>query len=153
MALVLYSAQLFLPGGNPAKNTLITVRPRASNQISLLFTTSSGLVPKPNPTITNGAGRTSFWAAPGDYTVRIASNLFAIDVDPSFVSPVWPGLWVHTQAVASAVWTVDHHFGVKPAVDVLLEGQLSEADVTHPTEETTLITFGDPVTGVAYLRR
>lgn len=153
MALVLYSSPLFFPSGNPAANVLLPVRPRASNQLALLFTNASGLSPASNPVLTDASGYMTFWAAPGDYVAWLAGSLFPIEVDDSFTDPVWADLWIHAQSTPATEWTVDHHFGVRPQVEVLIGTQQTSVDIMHVSSETTLITFGDPVTGSAYLRR
>jgi hypothetical protein len=51
------------------------------------------------------------------------------------------------------VWTVEHHFGVQPQVEVLVGGQVVYATVEHPDDETTTISFAAPTAGVAHLRR
>lgn len=153
MALVLYSTMLFYPGGDPASNILVSVWHRASNQMALLFTDGTGTTPAPNPATTDGNGVVSFYAAPGDYVVPLAGDIFPVPIDESFTDPVLPGLWVHTQSTPSAVWTIEHHFGINPQVDVLLSGDAVESAVEHPDAETTTIAFSVPVTGVANLRR
>lgn len=109
--------------------------------------------PLSNPHTTDSDGFLQFWAAPGDYVTWLAGTEFNLTLDASVSVPVWPGLWTHDQTSPSSVWTVNHHFGVRPTVDVLLLWQHAETDVSHPSTETTVITFGAPVTGVAYLRR
>lgn len=153
MALVPYLADMYFPGGSPAADYTTAVRPRASNQLALLFTDSNGATPADNPVTTDEFGMASFWAAPGDYVSIIAGTVFEYQVNPSFTDPVWPDLWVHTQTVPSAVWTAVHCFGVHPSVDLVLSGQEAEAAVAHSSTSLTTITFGVPVTGTAYLRR
>ena len=55
--------------------------------------------------------------------------------------------------VAAAVWTVDHHFGIEPSVNVVTGGNVVEADIAHPTTAQTVITFSSPQSGTAHLRR
>jgi hypothetical protein len=151
--IVLYSQYLFFPGGNPAADFQVQIWHHASNQLALLFTDGTGTVPAANPVTTDVDGLASFYAPPGDYSAILAGNMFHIPVDASVVTPVWPGLWVHTQASPSSVWTIAHHFGVKPQVNILVADQFAEADVAHPDNETTTITFGAPISGIAHLRR
>jgi hypothetical protein len=94
-----------------------------------------------------------FWSAPGDYEALLAGDRFHVPVDDTFTDPTWPGLWVHEQTTPASVWTVEHHFGVRPDVTVLIDGQASESDVSHPDDETTTISFGSPTAGTAHLRR
>lgn len=151
--LVPYLADMYFPDGSPAADYTTAVRPRASNQLALLFTDGTGTTPADNPVTTDEFGVASFWAAPGDYVSIIAGAVFEYQVEPSFTDPVWPDLWVHAQTVLSAVWSVDHCFGIPPSVELVLSGQETEAAVAHPTTLLTTITFGVPVTGTAYLRR
>lgn len=151
--LVLYSAFLSFPGGSPAANFSVPVWNHASNQPALLFTDQTGTTEADNPVITDGDGRVMFWSAPGDYEALLAGDRFHVPVDDAFTDPTWPGLWVHEQTTPASVWTVEHHFGVRPDVTVLIDGQASESDVSHPDDETTTISFGSPTTGTAHLRR
>ncbi len=151
--LVLYSAFLSFPGGGQAANWPVPIRPHASNTLALLFTNQSGTNPAPNPLTTDGEGKAMFWAAPGDYEATLAGEHFHIPVDDTFTDPVWPDLFVHTQASPASVWAIAHHFGVRPSVDVLVFDQETSGDVTHTDDETVVITFGAPTTGVAHLRR
>lgn len=151
--LVPYLADMYFPDGNPAANYPIAVHPRASNQLALLFTDNTGATPAGNPITTDEFGVGSFCAAPGDYVSIISGNVFEFQVDASHTDPVWPGLWIHTQASPASVWTVEHHFGMRPSVDLVMSGEETNAAVAHPDDETTTITFGAPVAGVAYLRR
>jgi hypothetical protein len=151
--IVLYSRYLFFPGGNPAANFQVPIWHHASNQEALLFTDATGETPADNPVTTDSEGLASFYAPPGNYSAVLAGEQFHIPVDESVSTPVWPGLWIHTQVSSASVWAVAHHFGVTPQVDVLVSGQVVDADVAHPDNEHTTITFGSPTTGVAHLRR
>lgn len=151
--LVLYSTFLNFPGGGPAANFSVGIWLHASNQMALLFTDQTGDTPAPNPLTTDGDGQVVFWAAPGDYEALLAGERFHIPVDETFDEPTWPDLWVHDQSTPATVWTIEHHFGVRPQVDVILSGELAEAAVSHPDDETTTITFGAQTTGTAHLRR
>lgn len=151
--LVSYSLLMFFPGGGPAISTPVSVALHGSNVQPILFTDAAGTIPASNPVMTDGTGVLSFYAAPGCYRAELAGDTFDVPIDPAHTDPVWPGLWVHTQAVASTVWTVEHHFGVRPAVELIIGGADFEAEVTHPDDETTVITFGSPLAGTAMLRR
>ncbi len=151
--IVLYSRYLFFPGGNPAADFQVQILHHASNQSALLFTDGTGTVPAPNPLTTEEDGLASFYAPPGDYSAILGGEPFHIPVDASVATPVWPGLWVHTQTSPSSVWTINHHFGVMPRVDVLLAERVAIVDVEHPDVQTTTITFGAPTVGTAHLRR
>lgn len=151
--LALYSLMMFFPGGGPASGASVDVAVHGSNVLPLLFTDAAGTTPAPNPLTADGMGVIEFYAAPGCYKAELAGDTFDVPVDPSHTDPVWPGLWVHTQAVASTVWTVEHHFGVRPAVDILVGVADFQAEIDHPDTETTVITFGSPMVGTAHLRR
>ena len=151
--LALYTVSPLFPGGDPAAEYPVSVIIRGGNQLALLFTDQTGATAVPNPVTTDEFGVASFYAAPGDYVVHLAGADFGVNVDSSFTDPVWPGLWVHTQLTPAAAWSVAHHFGVRPQVDVVISGESAEAAVAHPDSENTTITFGAPTAGVAHLRR
>lgn len=153
MSLVLYSTMLFYPGGGLASGAEVSIRLQGSNQPALLFTTAAGTTAADNPVTADEIGQITFWAAPGNYVTELAGETFTVPIDPSHTAPVWPDLWVHEQSTPAAVWTVNHHFGTLPWVDVVVSGATFEAEVTHSDVETTTITFGSAVSGTAYLRR
>lgn len=153
MALALYSTFLQFPGGNPAANYPVPVRPTGSNQMAPLFTNQTGTVQASNPVLTNAEGQVMFWAAPGCYDVHLSGEHIRVPLDDSFTAPVWPDLVVHEQTTPAAVWTVAHQFGVRPAVDVVTAEGVTVTDVNHVDGMTVTITFGTASTGTAYLRR
>ena len=62
--------------------------------------------------------------------------------------------YLHEQTVASNSWVVVHNLGDYPIVDayVMFEGDLTKVipkGVTYQDKNTCLVTFTDPVTGVA----
>lgn len=60
------------------------------------------------------------------------------------------GAYVHTQAIAAAVWVVNHNLGFRPAVAVLSPGGLEViADIVHITTNQTEIRFNSPASGTA----
>jgi hypothetical protein len=151
--LVRYTSTVNFPGGGTPSNYPVSVMIRGGNQMALLFTDQAGTTPAPNPITTDGFGMVAFWAAPGDYVIPLAGDMFSVMVANSHTDPVWPGLWVHDQSTPAIVWTIAHRFGVQPQVEVLVAGQVAKAAVAHPDAETTTITFAAPTVGVAYLRR
>jgi len=153
MTLPLYSVALFFPGGNEAANWPVPISVRASNQDALVFADAAGDEPLDNPVTTDSMGVASFYAAPGDYVAFLAGEFFQVQVDESETEPVYPGLYVHEQATPATAWIIAHHFGVEPAVDVLLAGEATEGAVSHTDAEHTVITFGSAVAGTAHLRR
>lgn len=151
--LVQYSASVNFPGGGTPSNYPVSVVIRGGNQLALLFADQAGATRAPNPITTDAFGMVAFWAAPGDYVIPLAGDMFSAMVDDSHTEPVWPGLWVHTQSTPADVWEIAHHFGVQPQVEVLVDGQVVYTTVAHPDDETTTISFGAPTAGVAHLRR
>jgi hypothetical protein len=151
--LIRYSEYIYYAGGNPAAGVSFRITLLGGNVAVPLFSDKAGTTPLANPVTADAEGRVMFFAAPGDYRTSLAGTNWLLPVDDAEPDPAWPGTFIHTQAVPAAVWTVDHHFGVQPSVTVLTSGQAVEADVTHSTGETTVITFGAPATGTAYLRR
>jgi|GEM_PF-892086 len=60
--------------------------------------------------------------------------------------------YVFTQSSPAATWTINHNRGVVPSVEVFDSGsQEIEADVSHPSVNTTVIVFAVPVAGFARL--
>lgn len=152
MPLIRYSQYITYPDGNPAATIPLAVWLLGGNVPVPLFSNKAGTLPLPNPTMTDADGLISVYAAPATLTAELAGQVFPLLVDDTETDPAWPGVYIHTQAAPAAVWTIDHHIGVQPAVTVLIGGQVSEGDVEHPTNEQTTITFGAPATGVAHLR-
>lgn len=152
MPLIHYSHYFYYPGGGPAGGEEMTVMRAGGNQPTALFSDKAGTVPLTNPLETENDGRLSFYAAPGNYAVWFVGEYWAVPVDEDETDPAWPGLFVHEQSTPSAVWTVNHHLGIEPSATVLVDGQRTEADVTHPSTSQTVLTFGAPTAGVAHLR-
>lgn len=153
MPLIHYGQYLTYADGTPAADIAVQVRLLGGNVLVPLFSDKAGTTPLTNPVMTDVDGLATFFAAPGEYATDISGNVFHYDVDASETDEAWPGTYVHDQGVAASVWTVEHHFGAPPSVTVLVAGQVTEADVTHPDPETTVIDFGAPTVGVALLRR
>jgi len=153
MALVQYETYLFYPGGGFATDEDVTVREQGSNVVPNLFTDSGGTTPK-SPVSTDEDGLLSFYAVPGLYEAVFAGGSFGIPVAESEVTEVRPGRYVHTQETPSTQWTINHHFGFPPLVDVLVgNASLRDYEVTHPSTATTVIVFETQTSGVAHLRR
>lgn len=153
MPLILYSQYIAYPDGSPAAEIELPVWLLGGNQLIPLFSDKAGTTPVANPAMTDVDGLISVYAAPGALTVELAGQFFHFPVDATETDPAWPGTFIHTQASSATVWTVEHHFGTEPGVDVLVGGVPVEAEVSHTDDETTVITFSAPTTGVAYLRR
>ncbi len=61
--------------------------------------------------------------------------------------------YIHTQNTPAATWTVNHALGTKPVIAVVsTTGDLLLAEIAYPNDVTTVITFGQPYAGTAYLR-
>ena len=153
MPLILYSQYITYPDGSPAAGVPVAVWLLGGNQLVPVFSDKAGTAPVANPVTTDGDGLVSVYAAPGALTAELAGQLFHFVVDAAETDPAWPGTFIHTQAAPATVWTVQHHFGVEPTVQVVGSAAAVEAEVNHPSTGTTTITFGAPATGVAYLRR
>jgi hypothetical protein len=60
--------------------------------------------------------------------------------------------YTHTQAVSSAVWTINHNLGGKPTAVVLdSAGTMCEGTFTYPSNNQMVITFTSAFTGTAYV--
>lgn len=60
--------------------------------------------------------------------------------------------FVFTQSTSASTWTINHNLGHVPSVEVFDSGsQEIEADVSHPSVNTTIIVFTVPTTGFARL--
>ena len=74
---------------------------------------------------------------------------------PFFVGPAGPPgngevQYTHTQAVASATWTVNHNLGYRPAVTPLSMGGVAMwAEVLHISSNQALVNFDSPTAGQA----
>lgn len=153
MALIKYFQYLTYPGGDPAADISLPVYWVGGNVLVPTFTSKAGTTPLANPVLTDNNGLLTFYAAPGSYFTDVSGILFQYVVDPDETDPAWPGTFVHVQASPSFTWTVNHHFGVQPSVDVIVDGAEAKAEVSHPDTGTTVITFGASTAGTAYLRR
>lgn len=60
--------------------------------------------------------------------------------------------YVHTQAQASAIWTINHNLNGQPAVTVLdSAGTQCEGTISYPSNNQMVITFSAAFTGTAYV--
>lgn len=60
-----------------------------------------------------------------------------------------PGHYTHTQSAPAAAWIVEHHLGRHPTTDVILAGEVVDADVIHNDLDSLTVTFPSPTTGEA----
>jgi hypothetical protein len=153
MPLIKYSQYLTYPDGSPAAEADFPVQLLGGNVLVPTFTSKAGTTPLANPVMTDVDGLLSFYAAPGAFYTDIAGTVFLYPVDGAETDDAWPGTFIHVQSSSSSTWTVNHHFGVEPHVEVVLSGTVANATVSHPSAEQTVITFGASTTGTAYLRR
>lgn len=153
MPLIRYTQYITYPDGNPAANIAVPVWLLGGNIAVPVFSDKAGTAPVPNPVMTDVDGMISVYAAPGPLTAELAGQVFPFLVDATETDPAWPGTFIHEQAVAAATWTVEHHFGTEPTVQVVIGTQAALTAVDHPDDETTVLTFNPPQAGTAYLRR
>lgn len=60
--------------------------------------------------------------------------------------------YTHTQATASAVWTINHNLNFRPVCVVLdSAGTQCEGTISYPTVNQMVLTFTSAFTGNAYL--
>lgn len=58
--------------------------------------------------------------------------------------------YTHTQTAASAVWTINHNLGFRPAIALLTDGgAVIEAEIGHASENTAVVTLSQPLVGTA----
>lgn len=148
-----YQEMIFFPGGNPAAFAQIRVVLEGSNVPPKLFSDAAATLPLSIPLTANGMGTIMFYAAPGCYLGVLSGTRTRIPVQAAHPDPVFPDVYVHTQAAPALAWTIDHYMGIEPATNILFAGEAVEAHVTNPSTDQTVITFSEPVTGVAQLRR
>lgn len=154
VAIAPYSEQYWYPSGTVATGVLAYVFPRTSNVLAILYADLAGTVPLANPLPVNGGGFLSFFTESGDYWLYINGQSFYVIIDTDgALTQVWPSTYVHDHPVSETVWTVEHGLKSKPAVTVLIAGQIVTGDVLYVDDDNLTITFGAPVSGVAYLRR
>lgn len=71
---------------------------------------------------------------------------------PQGVSASVSVFYVHTQAVASAVWTIDHNLNGEPTAVVLdSAGTQCEGTFSYPSKNRMVITFTSAFAGTAYV--
>ena len=74
----------------------------------------------------------------------------------SSVGPQGPGgtqiFYVHTQAVSSAIWTINHNLNGEPTAVVLdSAGTQCEGTFSYPSKNQMVITFTSAFSGTAYV--
>jgi hypothetical protein len=152
-ALTPYRQMVFFPGGNPAAFAQIGLVLEGSNVPPQVFADAGATSALSLPLTADGNGTIAFYAAPGCYLAVLSGTRTRVGVEPSHPDPVFPDVYVHNQGAAALVWTIDHHMGIPPATTILLGIEQVEARIDHPDSDQTVITFSQPVAGVAQLRR
>lgn len=86
-------------------------------------------------------------------TIRARRTTWPVENLPGPPTPGIGGSYVHTQAVAAAVWTITHTLGFIPGGVQIVDstGHEIEGEVTYPAPNIVRIEFSEPVAGVAYL--
>lgn len=60
--------------------------------------------------------------------------------------------YVHTQAVAASVWTINHNLGFEPTAVILdSAGTNCEGSFSYPSKNQMVITFNSSFAGTAYV--
>jgi hypothetical protein len=58
--------------------------------------------------------------------------------------------YTHTQATSSAVWTINHNLGFRPAIALLTDGgAVIDAEIAHASANTAVVTLSQPLAGTA----
>lgn len=90
----------------------------------------------------------------------MADEIVVVQVTQPVVRVTAPGpqgsaadvFYVHTQAVASDTWTINHNLGGEPTAVVLdSAGTQCEGTFSYPSKNTMVITFTAAFTGTAYV--
>ncbi len=70
---------------------------------------------------------------------------------PPGVDGAGAAFYTHTQAVASAVWVIDHGLGFAPAITCFedVTGDVLVGDITHPSSVQSTVQFNIPTSGTA----
>lgn len=84
------AAQVRLPGGTVAANTLINVYAAGTTTPSTLYSASNGVTAVNNPVMTDATGQFTVWAAPGVYDMAGPSG-YGIDTRGVVVAPTTAG--------------------------------------------------------------
>jgi hypothetical protein len=87
----------------------------------------------------------------GNVVTLDASGRIPASMMPA-TAPEAPESYEHTQATASAVWTITHDLGGRPSVVVIdAAGREIQAAVEYPSLTTVVVRFGRPTAGSAEL--
>lgn len=73
------------------------------------------------------------------------------DVSPSSTSGNLDEGFTFTQLIPSQTWNITHNFSYDPAVTIIVNNEIVDADVDYPSSNTVVVTFGTPQAGEARL--
>lgn len=60
--------------------------------------------------------------------------------------------YTHTQSSAASTWTINHNLGYIPSTELFNSGSVEvEGEVSHPSNNQTIVSFATPVSGFARL--
>ena len=135
--------------GTPARGVPIEVVLRGTQTHAPIYEDEDGLLPLGNPVTSDEHGNLFFCIAPGDYDLLVNSG--RIPFIAQVTGGAGGGTYEFTQNPASALWTIVHNLGFRPAVTVEVGGEVVLADVAHVSNTTTTVTFALPQVGKAYL--
>jgi hypothetical protein len=165
MELGLYGPErLQYASGGPVSFLPVYVMIRDTSTLAVLYGDPSGSTTVANPVWTDQYGELTFFTELGDYDLWANDQVIAqITLDEAVpgngqVTPrelVTATRYTHTQNIASAVWTIDHTLGYKPAGVAVVESTgdpiFGAVEYPSPVDTTVKITFTSPCSGVAYL--
>lgn len=84
--------------------------------------------------------------------VKVVYFPFQADTGGVVPEPQFPSAsFVFEQAVPVSIWTINHGLGFKPDVTVIVGGEEVDTDVDYPNNNTVVLTFATPQSGIARL--
>lgn len=151
----LYSERYWYPDGSDAAGVEAHVFVRGiPAPHAPIFSDPALTVPLSNPTVTDGSGLLTFYAATGDYELHVGGLSFDRTIN-DFTDESWHAVVPHVQSVASDEWSMPHDLGCFP--DVVLRDATGTTmiggQVDYPSTDLVIARFGSPRTGYAELRR
>jgi hypothetical protein len=109
-----------------------------------------------------GVAPRAFHIQPGaaGSTVALSSVVVAEPLDEDYVVVTGPAgppgqdgtpgtTYTHIQTVPSATWQIAHGLGRIPNISLIIDGQVSYADIEHPSTDLAVITLPSPFAGTA----
>lgn len=151
---ILYDGQLAFAGNN----SVVTVASGVTNFQLAEWSNATPWVAAPtivqagvavDPTVP-----TRLLASDGDVVTLGSNGLTWFATAPTAGSAAVVETYEHTQAVASAIWTITHGLGRKPGGVSVFDAAgfpVAPNDVDHPTVNTTVLSFIGPQAGSALL--